>query len=240
MQKVNSVINLLHRITESTRVRRNRSANKVAKVWFQRKYSPFIYCKFALKRLVMHEIEPFYNWRHLYTAEEDPHSPFFGRTYSEFEYTQVVYNYYIHPQWDEFGSRTLYMKILYADYEQQFVIIEMIGEWNDAIENDIMTLKREVADKLEEEGISKFILITENVLNFHNSDREYYQEWFDEVTDEGGWIVALNMPEQTQYDFRKKKLNYYIELMQIENWRVYKPEHLFNRINDEITKRLEV
>ena len=186
----------------------------------------------------MHEIEPFYNWRHLYTAEEDPRSPFFGRTYSEFEYSQVIYNYYIHPQWDEFGSRTLYMKILYADYEQQFVIIEMIGEWNDAIENDIMTLKRDVTDKLFAEGITKFILITENVLNFHSSDREYYQEWFDEVTDEGGWIVALNMPEPTQYDFRKKKLNYYVELMDIDNWRVYKPEHLFTRINDIITKRL--
>jgi len=88
----------------------------------------------------MHEIEPFYNWRHLYAAEEDKRSPFYGRTYSEFEYTQAIYNYLIHPQWDEFGSRTLYMKILYTDYDQQFTIIELIGEWNDAIENDIMTL----------------------------------------------------------------------------------------------------
>lgn len=188
----------------------------------------------------MHEIEPFYNWRHLYAAEEDSRSPFYGRTYNEFEYTQLVYNYYLHPQWDEFGSRTLYMKILYVDYELQFTIIELIGEWNDAIENDIMNLKREVVDKLMEEGITKFILITENVLNFHSSDREYYEEWFDEVTDEEGWIVALNMREHTQYDFRKKKLNYYIELMQIDNWRIYKPEHLFARINDEISKRLSV
>ena len=33
------------------------------------------------------------------------------------------------------------MKILFADYEQNFAIIELIGEWNDAIENDIMTLE---------------------------------------------------------------------------------------------------
>ena len=156
----------------------------------------------------MHEIEPFYNWRHLYTAEEDERSPFYGRTYSEFEFSQVIYNYYIHPQWDDFGSRTLYMKILFADYEQHFAIIELIGEWNDAIENDIMTMKRDVIDKLFAEGITKFILIAENVLNFHSSDREYYQEWFEEVTDENGWIVSLNMPEPAQYDFRKKKLNY--------------------------------
>lgn len=101
----------------------------------------------------MHEIEPFYNWRHIYIAEEDKKSPFYGREYSEFEFTQTVYNYFIHPQWDDFGSRTLYLKIIYTDYELNFAIIEMIGEWNDAIENDIMELKREVIDKLMEHGI---------------------------------------------------------------------------------------
>ena len=186
----------------------------------------------------MHNIEPFYNWRHLYTAEEDERSPFYGRTYSEFEFSQAVYNYYIHPQWDEFGSRTLYMKILYADYDQHYAIIELIGEWNDAIENDIMTLKRDLIDKLLEEHITKFILIAENVLNFHSGDKDYYEEWFEEVTDENGWIVVLNMPEATQHDFRKRKLNYYIELQEMPNWRVFKPDHLFMKINDELSKRL--
>jgi len=152
----------------------------------------------------MHEIEPFYNWRHIYISEEDKLSPFYGREYSEFEFSQTIYNYYIHPQWDEFGSKTLYLKVIYADYELHFCIIEMIGEWNDAIENDIMYLKREVVDKFEEQGISKFILITENVLNFHSSDKEYYEEWYEEASDNNGWVVALNMPNQTQYDFKKK------------------------------------
>lgn len=187
----------------------------------------------------MHHIEPFYNWRHLYTAEEDVRSPFHGRTYSEFEFSQTVYNYYIHPQWDEFGSRTLYMKIIYMDYELQVAIIELIGEWNDAIENDIMILKRDIIDQLEREKITKFILIAENVLNFHSGDRDYYQEWFEEVTDENGWVVMLNMPEASQYDFRKKKLNYYVELMEIPNWRVFKPEDLFRLIDDQISKRLD-
>jgi hypothetical protein len=187
----------------------------------------------------MHHIEPFYNWRHLYTAEEDVRSPFHGRTYSEFEFSQTVYNYYIHPQWDEFGSRTLYMKIIYVDYELQVAIIELIGEWNDAIENDIMILKRDIIDQLEREKITKFILIAENVLNFHSGDRDYYQEWFEEVTDENGWVVMLNMPEASQYDFRKKKLNYYVELMEIPNWRVFKPEDLFRLIDDQISKRLD-
>lgn len=186
----------------------------------------------------MHDIEPFFNWRHLYAAEEDQRSPFYGRTYSEFEFSQTVYNYYIHPQWDEFGSRTLYLKIIYVDYEMQFAVIELIGEWNDAIENDIMTLKRDVIDALLGEHITKYILIAENVLNFHSGDRDYYQEWFDEVTDENGWIVALNMPEASQHDFRKKKLNYYVELMELFNWRTYKPEHLFKEIDHRINSRL--
>ncbi len=186
----------------------------------------------------MHEIEPFYNWRHIYVAEDDKRSPFFGVPHSEFEFTQTVYNYFIHPQWDDFGSRTLYLKIIYVDYELNFCVIELIGEWNDAIENDIMQLKREVIDKMEKEGIHKFILITENVLNFHSSDREYYEEWYDEVTDEDGWIVSLNMPDATQYDFKKKKLNYYIELLNLPEWRTYKPYHLYKLIDDKLRNRL--
>ncbi|MEI6088071.1 MAG: hypothetical protein WCR66_10810 [Bacteroidota bacterium] len=187
----------------------------------------------------MHDIEPFFNWRHIYVAEEDPKSPFFGRTYSEFEFTQTVYNYYIHPQWDDFGSRTLYLKIIYVDYELNFAIIELLGEWNDAIENDIMELKREILDLLYAQKIYKYILIAENVLNFHSSDKEYYQEWFEELSDENGWAVILNMPAATQQDFKKKKLQYYIELMELIDWRVYKPYHLFKKIDEELTKRLD-
>ena len=56
------------------------------------------------------------------------------------------------PLWDEFGSSTLYMKILMADYQEGYAIIELIGEWNDAIENDIMILKRDVIDNFPKTG----------------------------------------------------------------------------------------
>ncbi|HTQ64816.1 MAG TPA: hypothetical protein VMI12_08455 [Puia sp.] len=187
----------------------------------------------------MHDIEPFYNWRHLYVSEDDERSPFYGRVYSEFEFSQTIYNYYIHPQWDEFGSRTLYLKVLLADYDERYVVIELIGEWNDAIENDIMNLKREVADKFFSYGINKFILIAENVLNFHSGDKDYYEEWYEEVSSEGGWIVCLDMPEQTQYDFRKAKLDRYIELIELDNWRTYKPFHLFKKIDQQVMNRLQ-
>ena len=133
----------------------------------------------------------------------------------------------------------MYLKTLIADYEEKYAIIELIGEWNDAIENDIMELKRDVIDHFLYQGITKFIFIAENVLNFHSGDKDYYQEWFDEVTDESGWIAILNMPEQTQYDFIRARLNRYIELMEIDNWRTYKPFHLFKLINEQILKRLE-
>jgi hypothetical protein len=187
----------------------------------------------------MHTIEPFYNWRHIYISEEDQRSPFFGQTYSEFEFSQTVYNYYIHPQWDEFGSRTLYLKVLMADYDEKYAIIELIGEWNDAIENDIMELKREVLEKFMDEGVYKFILIGENVLNYHSDGQEYYEELFEEVTEENGWLVALNMPEATQYDFKKAHLNRYIELIELDNWRTYKPFHLFKKIGNELMTRLK-
>ncbi|ATL49527.1 hypothetical protein COR50_21400 [Chitinophaga caeni] len=187
----------------------------------------------------MHEIEPFYNWRHLYAAEEDEFSPFYGREYSEFEFSNTVYNYYIHPQWDYFGAPNLYMKMLFVDYEFNYAIIELIGEWNDAIEDNIMTLKREIIDAMIPQGIYKYILICENVLNFHSGDSDYYEEWWEDIRDEGGWIVALNMPEQTRQEFKHAHLDHYIHLAEDAKWRTFQPQHLFNVIDNWMLRRLE-
>lgn len=186
----------------------------------------------------MHEIEPYFNWRHLYIADEDPKSPFSGRTYSEFEYSQTVYNFYIHPQWDDFGSSTLYIKILFADYENGFAIIEMIGEWNDAIENDIMTLKRDIIDQMIAHGIYKYILIGENVMNFHSSDDCYYEEWYEDVAEEGGWIVILSLAEQSLYDFKRAGIDRFIQNIDFPDWRPYTPMNLFTKIDNLQLKRL--
>jgi hypothetical protein len=187
----------------------------------------------------MHNIEPFYNWIKLYSSQNDSRSPFFGREYSEFEFSQTIYNYYIHPQWDFFGSNTLYIKIIFIDYETGYAIIEMIGEWNDAINNDIMWLKREVIEMLAEEGIDKYILIGENVLNFHSSDDCYYEEWFEET--EEGWIAAINFREQVHSEWRQIGIDNYIvyggELDEI-GWRTMSPNQLYTLINKIITYRL--
>lgn len=187
----------------------------------------------------MQDIEPYYRWRDLYRAEDDDSSPFYQREYSEFEYTHQIYNYLIHPQWDEFGSPTLYIKILFADYQDGYAIIEMIGEWNDAVTNDIMFLKRDVAEVLMENGITKFILIGENVLNFHSSDDSYYEEWFQEVED--GWIVALNFQEHVLQEFRSSNIDYYLIFGgELENmsWRKHSPAAVYHAVQAIIGKRL--
>jgi len=187
----------------------------------------------------MHEIEPFYSWRHLYVAADDDRSPFYKRNYSEFEFSQAVYNYFIHPQWDEIGSSTLYIKILYADYSGGYAIIEMMGEWNDCLHNDIMYLKRNIIEPLIAEGITRFILVGENVLNFFASEDDYYQEWFDEIED--GWIAGLNFREHVIEEFAQASIDYYLAfggMLDTVEWRIYTPQQLYQRIEALMMKRL--
>lgn len=187
----------------------------------------------------MQNLEPSYNWRELYIASEDELSPFYGAVYSEFEYTNTVYNYFIHPQWDDFGSNTLYLKILYADYEKSFAVIEFIGEWNDALYNDIMFVKREVIESMIGNGINKFILIGENVLNFHGSDDCYYEEWFQDVED--GWIAAVNFRPHVMLEMQMFNIDSYFltggELDDL-NWRVHNPVELLKMIEKIASHRL--
>jgi hypothetical protein len=189
----------------------------------------------------MHLIEPYYNWRNHYISNEDSRSPFYGRENSEMFYTDHIYDHYIHPQWDNIGSPTLFIKILFADYEDGFCIIEMIGEWNDCINNDIMTFKRDVIEPLMCEGISKFILIGENVLNFHESDDCYYEEWFDEVEDMDGWIALLNFREHVIEVFEEANIDSYFVLggkMNNLGWRTLTPTSLFNKVKGFVMRRL--
>ncbi len=181
----------------------------------------------------MHDIEPYYRWRDKYVASHDHKSPFFGKTYDEFKYHKKIYNYFIHPQWDEFGSSTLYTKVLFLDYEEGYAILEFIGEWNDALHNDIMLLKRNLIEVLLDQGIYKFILICENVLNFHGSDDCYYEEWREEVREQNGWICLVNTLRHIEEEMKNTRLQYHINFGKYYNnlnWRPYKPDLLYNVI----------
>lgn len=187
----------------------------------------------------MHQIEPFSNWLKYYDSSLDEESPFYGKEYNYDLYSETVYGYYIDPAWDSIGSETLYLKTLYADYDEGFVILEFIGEWNDTLHNDIMTLKRDFLELLLYKGINKFILIGENVFNFHGSDDLYYEEWFEEVED--GWIAAVSFPEFIQEEFKKYKIDCYVNMggtLQISHWRTLHPLKFYELVKQLIQRRL--
>lgn len=183
----------------------------------------------------MHDIEPYFQWRDAYVASEDRRSPLYGRDNDEFYFTNTIYNYYIHPQWDEFGSSTLYLKILYADYDLHYAIIELIGEWNDCIYNDIMTLRREITDLMQHQGIYKFMLVSENVLNYHAADdNAYYEEWHDEVSSQGGWIAIINPLPHTADEMYRYGIQQYVHLLPDSPWRGRKPRALLKWSEEQI------
>jgi hypothetical protein len=187
----------------------------------------------------MQDIEPYYNWEKFYSAGKDKRSPFYKARYNLQQYEHSIYGYYIHPLWDFIGSETLYLKILYADYDKRVCIIELMGEWNDTLHNDIMHLKRNVIDLLVLQGINKFILIGENILNFHGSDDSYYEEWFEDV--EEGWIAAVGFREHVLSEWKKFNLDYYLNYggsLDIANWRTMTPDALFQLVDRSITKRI--
>ncbi len=189
----------------------------------------------------MQDIEPYYRWQNFYIASEDPQSPFFERTYSEFEYTHAIYNYYIHPQWDDIGSPTLFLKVLFADYADGYCVIEFIGEWNDLLNNDIMLLKRDFLEPMMAEGLSKFILIGENVLNFHYSDDSYYEEWFDEASDAGGWIALVNFRKHVLDDMSQANIDsYFVSGGKLDelDWRTNSPDQFCAKVEKYVMKRL--
>lgn len=192
----------------------------------------------------MHEIEPYYRWLNFYDSSHDENSPFFDKEYNYDLYSENIYGYYIDPAWDFIGSETLYIKLLFVDYDQGYGVIELIGEWNDALNNDIMHLKRNVLEHLMGNGIYKFVLIGESVFNFHGSDDEYYAEWFDEVNDEfedTGWIAAINFPEHILQEFSVFNIDSFMNCggpLDTVNWRTLKPSQFCEFLNKMIEKRL--
>ena len=117
--------------------------------------------------------------------------------------------------------------------------VRLLGEWNDVLHNDIMYLKRDLVDPLIENGINKFILMGENVLNFHVGDNDYYQEWSEEIED--GWIVGINFREHIVQEFVQANLDYYIAFggrFNSFSWRGSEPNQLYKKIDELIMKRL--
>lgn len=180
----------------------------------------------------MQNIEPFYNWRHLYIASKDKKSPLFGYKNSEVIYTHSLYDFVIHPQWDSISSETLFVKVLYVNYQKKFTVIELLGEWNDCINNDIMLFKTNIINSMIFNKINHFILIGENILNFHFSDDCYYEEWHNEI--EKGWITLINFKQHVLNEMNKILLQKFMnQKTQWINWRTFNPNQLYNLIEQE-------
>ncbi len=190
----------------------------------------------------MHDIEPFWKWRDQYIASEDARSPFRGRQYSELHFTKKIYNYLIHPQWDGFGSATLYIKVIFADYDEKAALIELIGEWNDTLNDDIATLKRKVLEPMMDAGISKFAFFCENLLQFHAGDSDYYEEWAEELRDAHGWAALLNVNRHVGEEMMTAKLHFYLhfgENYNDINWRAQKPGLIIEAIGALVDGQLK-
>ncbi len=187
----------------------------------------------------MHDLEPYAGWYQFYDSTKDMLSPFYEKKYNFDLYSETIYGYYIDPAWDSIGSETLFVKILYVNYEWGGVIMEFIGEWNDAINNDIMSLKRNILESLMAEGVNKFLLIGEYVMNFHGSDDAYYEEWFEEV--EEGWIVAMNFREHVLAEMDQFQIGQYVisgQDLQMSKWRTSPPQLLLQAVDGLARKRL--
>ncbi|MEO6130352.1 MAG: hypothetical protein ABIQ02_00790, partial [Saprospiraceae bacterium] len=115
-------------------------------------------------------------------------------------------------------------------------IIELIGEWNDCIYNDIMILRQEITDLLQKEGVSKFILIVENVLNYHAADdNSYYEDWYERVSDAEGWIAIVNPLKHVEEEMVQYELNQYVHLLTDANWRGNKPRTLLKWVEQQLS-----
>lgn len=188
----------------------------------------------------MHELEPFYRWDAYYSAARDERSPFSGTEPNYQQYDNTIYGYYIHPDWDFIGSETLYCKLLFVDYDTGYGVLEMMGEWNDTLHNDIMHLKRNVIDLMVGEGIRHFILIGEHIFNFHGGDDDYYAEWFEEVED--GWIAFVNLRAFVADEMSRFKIDYYASyggtLNELDEWRTLTPWNFCKQVTTLVNRRI--
>ena len=75
-----------------------------------------------------------------------------------------------------------------------------------------MFLKRNIIDQLAGHGVNKYLIICDNVLNFHGSDDCYYEEWYEDVRDEDGWICFANLLDHVEDEMRITNIHHFINL----------------------------
>ncbi|MDX2284085.1 MAG: hypothetical protein NW241_07975 [Bacteroidia bacterium] len=179
----------------------------------------------------LRDIEPFYGWLELYSHDQDERSPFHEVQHNLFYYDRFIHNIPAHPLWDDIGSESLLVKILYADYEEGYAIIELFGEWNDLFDNDYKLLGENCLTYLVDHGICRFILICENVFHIYLGSDDYYEAMQEELGD--GWICALRLRSHVQEEMVQFGISSYIfwsPVLDEAPWRKTKPHQLYELV----------
>jgi len=76
-------------------------------------------------------------------------------------------------------------------------------------------------------------LLCDNVLEYHGSDDSYYEEWWDDIKEEGGWITVLNLREHILTEMEQVRLQHFINIgeeFNEVNWRKPTPKLVYNEI----------
>ncbi len=99
-----------------------------------------------------------------------------------------------------------------------------------------MLLKTELIDQLIDCGIQNFVIIMENVLNFHADENDYYQEWKEDIQ---GEIYLINALPQVLDELYRYHLNHQLSFggrLNDFDWRKLNPEQIIEVLE---TKFLE-
>ena len=84
------------------------------------------------------------------------------------------------------------------------------------------------------EGVTKYILITEQVMNIHTLDTDYYEEWFEDIEGEGGWIVCINTLPHVEQEWRADGMSPYMFFYQYDKWRTILPDLFYEEIDKKL------
>lgn len=188
----------------------------------------------------LRDIEPFFGWLAWYNTEQDTRSPFYEVEHNLFYYDRSINEIPAHPLWDDIGSESLLIKILYVDYHEGYAIIEMFGEWNDLFENDYRLLAENCLTYLVDQGINRYILICENVFHAYLQSDDYYHAMQEELED--GWICILQARDSVKEEMEAYGIAayfYWNSIIDEMPWRRLKPFQLFRLVEARMRKVLE-
>ena len=186
------------------------------------------------------DIEPYYGWLGYYDPELDTRNPFGLRdAEAPDDAARYLYTFEANPRWESIGSESLLAKVLYANYDEHFAVIELMGEWNDLFENDWRLLTENCLDWMLEQGITQFILLCENVFHIYLDSDDYYEAFAERNADV--WVCLLRAREEVLAELERYRLSgYFYWNSQFDDlrWRKMKPWELFAQVKSSMDRLL--